>query len=150
MKCSSLKREHLKPLQRVSDRGENRGEAKFQRCLAEHKLGLVSVWCTKGSLPRTFTHTCVCAGHSAHSRKKRKERKACAQLAAPDPLPSSLSTHSLAPLLMIKVCLHLWGKFYRLHLKLPHSTHSLFHYISSIKAALARFSVSCGKCSCYH
>lgn len=106
--------------------GEDHDGAKFQRCFAEHKLGLVSVWCTKGSLLRPSTYTCVCAGHSTQARKgiKKKRRKRHVHhslLQILCPLPSALA---LSPLLMIKVCLHLWGNFCRLHLQLPHSTHT--------------------------
>lgn len=71
------------------DRGEKDGEAKFQRCFAEHKLRLVRFWCTKCSLPRTLTHTCVCVGHSTQPQKKHTHG-----LQAPHPLPFSLSALS--------------------------------------------------------
>lgn len=53
-----------------------RREGNSKDALQSTSSGSSAFWCTKCSLPRTLTHTCVCAGHSTQPRKKHKARLA--------------------------------------------------------------------------
>lgn len=46
------------------------GKPNSKDALQSTSSGSSAFWCTKCSLPRTLTHTCVCAGHSTQPRKK--------------------------------------------------------------------------------
>lgn len=145
MEGLSVKRGHFKPsethrsapgLRHREREREGRG-SQIPKILRRNTSSGSSVFfwdAQKASLPRTHTHTCVCAHGSLNTSPKNKKSKCTARkLQILCSLPSAISL----PCSTIKVCLRLWGNFFRLHLELPHSAHSVTLY--KLYQSCARF-----------